>query len=347
MEQLPNDSDARESNSLAVIVDSIGAFLGRVPASLQRNAIKTIGHLIKIPMAHNDGRAEEIKAISEARVKIIKATGTKLAQAVEIDSSLAQIATQTHASKILRQQKNAIGVLKYAVDDINSAPQQNRVEPTLSPETDQAEPKEISDDWLNAFESEAVNMSSEQMQRLFGKMLAGEICKPSTFSIRTVKLMGQMDSDVAQLFQRFCSMSFTVVARDNEILDSRVLIFNRGNGNDRFALSSYDLSWIDIETLAEYGLINEADASELPYGMTVPECIPKTFAPIRHNNKYFVLRPIPPKLATDFANLEVRGIALSRVGKELLSIVEMEENKIYDEALGKYLESEGLRLVEI
>ena len=42
------------------------------------------------------------------------------------------------------------------------------------PSADQAIP-DITDDWLNAFEQEAVNMSSEHMQKLFGKILAGEI----------------------------------------------------------------------------------------------------------------------------------------------------------------------------
>ena len=47
--------------------------------------------------------------------------------------------------------------------------------------------QEISEDWINIFESEARNKSSKEMQTYFAKILAGEIQQPNTFSIRTVK----------------------------------------------------------------------------------------------------------------------------------------------------------------
>jgi hypothetical protein len=342
MEQLPDDSNAAESNSLAVIVDSIGALLGRVPASLHRNVTKALAHLCRVPLARNEANAEEIKALSEARVEIIKATATKLAQAVEIDSSLAQIATRTHVSKILRQQENAIGVLKYAVEELDSLPRQNRVEPTLGSETDRKEPTEISDDWLNAFESEAINMSSEQMQRLFGKMLAGEIRKPSSYSVRTVKLMGQMDVDVAQLFQRFCSMCITLKLKGDKTFHSRVLTFGR---NHVHHLNSYGLDFLKIGALSEYGLLSESQPTELPYNMSVNGCIPGKLAPLKYDSQYYMLEAIPPHSAADFSMYDELGLALSRAGRELLSIVDIEENKQYTEALKNHLKEKGLRLV--
>jgi Protein of unknown function (DUF2806) len=50
-------------------------------------------------------------------------------------------------------------------------------------------PSEIEDDWLNFFARLAEDKSSKELQALFGKILAGEIRKPGSFSLRTMHLM--------------------------------------------------------------------------------------------------------------------------------------------------------------
>src|SRR5258705_13301622 len=94
------------------------------------------------------------------------------------------------------------------------------------------EPPPISEDWLNAFESEAAQLSSEQMQRLFGKILAGEIRRPTSYSIKTLKLMAQLDNQAATLFKRFCSLSISLRGpRTNQIIDARVVSMGRPGQN--------------------------------------------------------------------------------------------------------------------
>ena len=44
------------------------------------------------------------------------------------------------------------------------------------------------------------------MQRRFGRVLAGEIEKPGSYSTRTVKILSELDHDVAVLFKKLCSM---------------------------------------------------------------------------------------------------------------------------------------------
>lgn len=334
MDKLPNSSEATETGSLAVIVDSVGVFLGKVPAVLQRNVAKAVGHLFKVPNAYLDGLAEELKATSAARVKIIKSTGAKLAEAVEVDSSLAEIATQTHANKILRHQKNAIRVLRHAAEELESMPTDETKE----------EPKEIKDDWLNAFESEAINMSSEQMQKLFGKMLAGEIRQPSTFSIRTVKLMGQMDTDVAELFRQFCSLTSSL-QMGSSVIDGRLLVL-KNNGSP--LLHDLGMTYGNLLTLQEYGLIVDAEATKFPYDM----CIlgsdnGKPKLALTYNSVQYVLIPKPPKTAEDFGHFLQFGIALSRVGRELLNVVELQENQQYSEAFNSFFDQEHLVLYKI
>ena len=341
MEQLPESIESTgdaEPTSIAVIAASIGAYFGKMPAALQRNIAKAVGHLFKVPNALLDGLADEIKATSAARVKIMEATGNKLAESITIDNTVAQIAVQTHASKILRQQKNAIKVLHHAAEEMSHA----------VPSNDAPEPQEISEDWLNAFESEAINMSSDQMQRLFGKMLAGEIRRPSTYSIRTIKLVGQMDFDVAEIFRRFCSLCCSSkVGEERRIIDGRALALGKRNV---VALHDFGLPHSQMLMLEEYGLITGMEPTSFPYDMSIirQQYSDKTpVLPLTYVNKVYMLYPKPPKTSDDFERYGIYGIALSRVGKELMSIVEVEENPQYTDALVNFLNKEGLQLFEL
>ena len=110
----------------------------------------------------------------------------------------------------------------------------------------------ISDDWLNAFETEAARMSSAQMQRLFGKILAGEIQRPSSFSIKTIKLMSQLDNQAAALFRQLCSLSVSIrIPNTQMIYDVRVASMGNAALN---SLQQYGLTFDSLNVLQEYAL---------------------------------------------------------------------------------------------
>ncbi|WP_437767163.1 DUF2806 domain-containing protein [Sorangium sp. So ce281] len=48
------------------------------------------------------------------------------------------------------------------------------------------------------------DVSKADMQRLWGKLLAGEIARPGTFSLLTIETLRNMTSADAQLFQKYC-----------------------------------------------------------------------------------------------------------------------------------------------
>jgi hypothetical protein len=96
----------------------------------------------------------------------------------------------------------------------------------------------ISEDWLNAFESEAAQISSEQMKNLFAKVLAGEIRRPTSYSIKTIKLMAQLDNRAATLFRLLCSLSISLRFQNSNILDARVVSMGNAAAN---SLQAYGL----------------------------------------------------------------------------------------------------------
>ncbi|PIF74402.1 uncharacterized protein DUF2806 [Variovorax sp. 54] len=321
-----------ESSTLSVIVGAIGDYLGDIPAVIKKNIGKAFGQLMKIPGAWIDGTAAEIKAHSEARVALTKATAKSIAKKIDIDDSIAVIAAETHASKILRQTVNTAKVLQHAASDIKRDP----------PPADQAI-SDITDDWLNAFEQEAVNMSSEQMQKLFGKILAGEIRRPTTYSIRTVKLMAQLDNRAAELFRNLCSSALTLQLGP-DVQDSRVVAVAGSAASN--GLQKYGLSFSDLNILFEYGLIINDYNSYMPYQFAIVE-ENKIRLPFRYMNSHFGLKPMKEMSQEQKQAFRLNGVALSRAGMELINIVDIEENLNYTAALREHMTAQGFEIVPV
>ena len=71
--------------------------------------------------------------------------------------------------------------------------------------------KEIEDDWLNVFARVAEDKSSDELQILFGKILAGEIMRPGSFSLRTIQIMATISKKDAEYLSNL--LAFLVASR--------------------------------------------------------------------------------------------------------------------------------------
>ena len=69
---------------------------------------------------------------------------------------------------------------------------------------DTVDDKTVDEDWIAHFFEDCKNVSNEQMQILWGRLLAGEITKPGSFSIRTLDFIKSMSTEEAELFTSFC-----------------------------------------------------------------------------------------------------------------------------------------------
>lgn len=67
---------------------------------------------------------------------------------------------------------------------------------------------ELEDDWLNVFERYAEDASSERLQGLWGKVLAGEIRRPGRFSTRTIRFLSEFSQADAVTFENFAKSAF-------------------------------------------------------------------------------------------------------------------------------------------
>lgn len=140
-------------------------------ASAKRRALKAFGHLIG--EATSDVGAEDNNRPSD---------NTKL-------GSIYARAAERRAADALREQENREAVAENAFHELSQAP------------TEEQNRDEIEDDWLNVFGKHAENASSEMLRDLWGKILAGEIRKPGSFSLSTLRLVSELDKQIALTFQ--------------------------------------------------------------------------------------------------------------------------------------------------
>src|SRR5262249_4367582 len=143
-------------------------------------------------------------AETKARVKLIEASARQIESQMEIDPAFARAAGAKFARKIVRERTNLNQIMSGAVGELSRP-----TEPSYDTQEKRESPP-ISEDWLNVFENEGAQLSSDEMQRLFSKILAGEIRNPGTFSIKTVRLVAQLDNRAAHLFRILCSLSVSL-----------------------------------------------------------------------------------------------------------------------------------------
>lgn len=356
---LPVATEDTPNTALDVVTDL--ALDSTIPAPIRKNVFKAFDRLcsalIDVPVGALERRSAEKRAESEARIKIIKENADQIAQQMRVDPEYARIAVSKYGQKILREQVNLDNISAIAADELKKtiaadATNQSTDEPNkegpaeaTNQETDNNEETTINDDWLNKFENEARQVSTEDMQRHFGRILAGEIEKPGSYSIKAVKLLSEIDQSIAALFKKLCSacVAYGVFGIPGEaVFDARVCSLGGNPGSN--ALQKYGLGFDQLNFLNEYDLIISDYNSLYGYNLCIVSQGNPVILPFQYQGKYWVLSPLPER--KNKPELMISGVALSRVGRELFHIVDQDPMPEYTEDLKKFFASQKLQMVE-
>ncbi len=323
-------------SGLQKLTDSLGDIMTGIPAPVRKNFFKAFSQLctaaVDIPVALLESKASEIRALTEARIQIIRKEGEGISEEIKVPKEYISKASSKYASKIIKEQINLDQITLNAANELSS---KVKAEDGIS-ET------EISDDWLNEFENQAKLKSSDDMKLIFGKILSGEISKPGTFSIRAVKLISQLDNQAAILFQLFCSICVSMRIREH-IFDARVVSV-KGDAAAN-SLQEFGLTFDNLNILHEYGLIISDYNSYMKYTTCIVNENNMVSMALSFGNKQFCL--VPTDKEKYDKNLQLHGIALTKSGKELFDIIPKTNNTTYTNALVEYFYKKHLQLTEI
>lgn len=137
-------------------------------------------------------KAEEIKLISDTVTDNLNLPISYQNGEIGIDATDANGLVQRAQSRFLfqemKKQQNIEAVVANAATELDK--------------TTVVSGTPVDEDWISSFFDFVANVSNEQMQILWGKVLAGEIEKPDSFSIRTLDVLRKMTREDAICFSK-------------------------------------------------------------------------------------------------------------------------------------------------
>lgn len=167
----------------------------------------------------------------------------------------------------------------------------------------------VDDDWLNFFFDKAKNVSSEEMQNIWAKLLSEEFNRPRSIPKSLIQIIYIMDYKTANVFDSVCKFVLEIDSDDKYV---PFIDFT----NFQNELKEYDITFDTINELEKYGLIYFS-----------PECVYCTTG-IKHNVNVeldectIVLKP------DNQESIENGNILLSNDGKALYRCIISVKSKL-------------------
>ena len=203
-------------------------------------------------------------------------------------------------------------------------------------------------DWTARFFNEIQDVSSGDMQTLWAKVLAGEVERPGSTSIKTLSILKNLDRVSAALFRTLCSACVSIRLDENQFIDARVP--SLGSNAASNGLQEYGLDFGNLNVLNEHGLIisdyNSWFDCRACVGVFSDEAKPKIVRyPFSFQGRYWVLLPTAKRTVN--RDFKLSGVALTCSGQELSVIVDLEPMDKYAQALMKFFKAKHLQMTEL
>ena len=200
-------------------------------------------------------------------------------------------------------------------------------------------------DWAARFFNDVQDVSSEEMQIVWAKILAGEVERPGSTTVRTLGMLRDMDRETARLFVTLCSAcTFWGVIDGRGFRDARVI--SLGGEAAANCLQEYELGFDELNRLNEHGLIISDYNSWWDYGVSVvpnPDEGRRPTTAFRYQDQWWVLAPAESWAADK--ELKIHGVALTVSGRELSTVVGLHPMPKYLEKLQAFYRGRKLRMV--
>ena len=181
--------------SLRAKITNSGLAVGirsRAAAAIDR----LLGGFFGIPAAWLERHEKRIRNQADSESIIRNAAAKRMKAAILNDEEVSEVVAEMALSASLSSVANKVRVAQLAIEDLSE-----NVAGQDAPADQQEETADVDVDWLNHFGSHAEKISSERMQLLWAKVLAGEIRQPGAFSLSTLRLLSELDQSMALAFQ--------------------------------------------------------------------------------------------------------------------------------------------------
>lgn len=253
--------------------------------------------------AITDATTQQYKAIVEAETKAL------LKRDFEGANEMAAIRTRIVNTE-MRRHRNLKNIINYAASQMTNK--------------DKASQEPVREDWMARFLNNSQDVSEQDLQKLWGQILAGEIKRPGSYSLRTLEILRNINKEEALLFARVANFVFI----NGNMYD----ILHDNNG----ALTKFGVQYDDFSYLMEIGVL------QTDHDMTStirPQSL-SNIANLFFGDKYKIVI----KFDSSVGKKSLRTYTLSNSGREIYSLLTTSPNIEYVQTIAASIQSDGIQV---
>ena len=228
---------------------------------------------------------------------------------MEKEDSLASRAEKRMEYKNLKEQQNLERITSLAAADLMSK--------------EDVSEEEVDEDWASRFFNYAKEVSNEDLQNIWSKILAGEVERPNSFSLRTLEVLRNLSQNEAKIFAKVAKYAISSNGDD--------FLFK---GKNEF-LEKFNIKFRDIVLLQELGLLHPGNFTSITFKKN----------PFPSKKNYLIGDIIV--FHSREANSKEQKLPIklfTRIGSEFLSLITDKPNFDYIQGMAEYLKEENVSL---
>jgi hypothetical protein len=224
-------------------------------------------------------------------------------------AALAALCSDIQVAEEVRKQINVTRALLHAEEELEDDAQ--------TPPIDS-----VNEDWLYRWRDSASQVSTEELQNLWGRVLAGEVKAPGRYSLRTLEFLRNLGKDEAEAIDRLSQFRLggAIFREAEEILAQEGVNFG-------FLLS-----------MQQIGIVAGVEAIGLE--MTEVSIQSDTFMlPLQSNGMVLVVKGQDPA-----AKLKLPIYQVTNLGNQVMSLVKFRANITYLRKVGEHIKGQGFEV---
>lgn len=171
---------------------------------------------------------------------------------------------------------------------------------------------DLDEDWLIKWRDKAAKTSSNDLQMLWGRILAGEVQSPGLFSYRTLDFLSSITFEEAVLIEKL-----------KELVINEIFVFNSsGNGTAMSSPLAPVLSSLDVAELEEMGIITQIATGGMIFSGDINNGVKKPYT-FRCNNLAVELK----RGSGSGETFVIHVYPLTKIGRELMKLSDVNANQ--------------------
>jgi len=226
-----------------------------------------------------------------------------------VEVPLLEVASRAAVADAMRKEINVAKAVLHAEADLRN---------------DDAPPpeKNVDDDWLYRWRDYAGSVSADDLQELWGRILAGELKSPGRYSYRLLDFVRNLTKDEAGLIERIAPFVISsVVVRENDSI-----------------LAEAGVSFDKLMELQELGVLSGIEALGLQVEYSSDDTSKYVKLLACHGRGIIIQQDDPTK------KFEIGIYPITVLGRQVLGLGNFSANERYLLAVGRHIKQKGFKV---